>query len=97
MLLDNAPSHPSSTALQSEGGKVKTLFLPPNTTSLIQPMNQGVLDPYKKQYKHKLLSHIILENGSPHLSVLEILKNVTLKDAVYWISAAWNEASSDSL
>ena len=44
LLLDNAPSHPSSASLQSEDGKIKTLFLPPNTTSIIQPIDQGVLD-----------------------------------------------------
>ena len=97
LLVDNAPSHPSSATLHSEDGRVKTLFLPPNTTSVIQPMDQGVLDPCKKRYKRKLLSHIIMENESPHLSVPEILKKVTLKDVVYWISAAWNEASNDSL
>ena len=51
----------------------------------------------KKRYKRKLLSLIIMENESPDLSVPDILKKVTLKDVVYWISAAWNEGSSDSL
>ena len=34
LLLDNAPSHPSSTTLQSEDGKIKAMFLPPNTTAI---------------------------------------------------------------
>ena len=76
---------------------VKTLFLPPNTTSIIQPMYQGVLDPMKKRYKRKLLAHIIIENESSDLSVPDILRKVTMKDVVYWISAAWDEASNDSL
>ena len=45
LLLDNAPSHPSSASLVSEDGKVKTVFSPPNTTSVIQPMDQRVLEP----------------------------------------------------
>ena len=44
LLLDNAPSHPSADKLQSRDGKVTTLFLPPNTTSIIQPMDQGILE-----------------------------------------------------
>ena len=80
LLVDNAPSHPSSATLHSEDGKVKTLFLPSNTTSAIQPMDQGVLEPMKKWYKRKLLSLIIMENESPDLSVPDILKKVTLKD-----------------
>ena len=52
----------------------------------------------KKQYKHKLLSHIIMDIELPDLSVPDILKKITLKNVVYpWISAAWNEGSSDSL
>ena len=97
LLLDNAPSHPSSASLQSEDGKIKTLFLPPNTTSVIQPMDQGVLEPLKRRYKRKLLSLIILENASSDSSVPYLLKKVTMKDVVYWISASWNEASTDSL
>ena len=95
LLLDNAPSHPSSASLVSEDGKVKTVLLPPNTTSVIQPMDQGVLEPLKRQYKRKLLSHIIMENEDS--SVPELLKSVTMKDVVYWISEAWNEATNDSL
>jgi hypothetical protein len=56
LLVDNAPSHPSSSALCTEDGKTKTLFLSPNTTSVIQPMDRGVLEPMKKRYKCKLLS-----------------------------------------
>ena len=97
LLLDNAPSHPSSATLRSEDGKIKTLFLPPNTTSLIQPMDQAVLDPLKKRYKRRLLHHLIIENESSELSVPEILKTITLKDVVYWIAEAWSEASCDSL
>jgi len=97
LLLDNAPSHPSISSLQSDDGKIKVLFLPANTTSVIQPMDQGVLDPLKQRYKRKLLSHIIIENESSDLSVPDLLKKVTIKDAVYWVSAAWQEASNDSI
>ena len=97
LLLDNAPSHPSSETLQSDDGKIKTMFLPPNTTATIQPMDQAVLDPCKHRYKRKLLAHIILENESADKSVPEILKAITMKDVVYWTAAAWEEASIDSL
>ena len=97
LLIDNAPSHPSSAFLSSEDGMLKTVFLPANTTSVIQPMDQGVLGPLKRRYKHKLLLHIIMENENPDSSLPELLKMVTMKDVVYWISDAWNEASSDSL
>ena len=41
LVLDNAPAHPSEEKLVSHDGKIKVLYLPPNTTSVIQPMDQG--------------------------------------------------------
>ena len=43
LLIDNAPSHPATSKLESRDGKVTTIFLPPNTTSVIHPRDQGVL------------------------------------------------------
>ena len=51
LLLDNAPSHPASSTLVSADGNIKCLFLPPNVTSLVQPMDQGVLENLKRIYK----------------------------------------------
>ena len=39
LLLDNAPSHPNESVLQSSDACIKAMFLPPNTTALIQPMD----------------------------------------------------------
>jgi len=54
------------------------MYLPPNITAVIQPMDQGVLDPCKRRYKRKLLAHIILENESDKKSFPEILKDCLL-------------------
>ena len=51
LLLDNAPSHPSTDVLQSSDKSVTAMYLPANTTSLIQPMDQGVLETIKRHYK----------------------------------------------
>ena len=51
LLMDNAPSHPSTEELCSRDGLIKIMFLPANTTSLIQPMDQGVLYNLKRRYK----------------------------------------------
>jgi hypothetical protein len=39
LVLDNAPGHPAH--LDDFHPDVKVVFLPPNTTSLIQPMDRG--------------------------------------------------------
>ena len=42
-----------------EDPRFKVMFLPPNTTSLIQSMYQGVIAECKKLFRHKLLQKIL--------------------------------------
>lgn len=58
LLIDNAGAHPSLSQLKSRGVVVK--FLPPNTTSLIQPMDQGVIVSFKRFYRKNLLQEILI-------------------------------------
>lgn len=53
LILDNAPSHPAHLA--DLHPNVKVIFLPPNTTSLIQPMDQGVIAAFKLYYLRRPL------------------------------------------
>ncbi|KAI6661871.1 Jerky protein homolog-like [Oopsacas minuta] len=97
LLLDNAPAHPSVEKLNSEDGRVVAMFLPANTTSIIQPMDQGILEAMKRRYKKCLLRHLILEEHTLELSIPEILKLVTIRDAVYWAAQSWDDATRESL
>ncbi|GFV50166.1 MAU2 chromatid cohesion factor homolog [Trichonephila clavipes] len=45
LIVDSAASHP-----QLEHPNVQLVFLPPNTTSLIQPLDQGIIATFKKYY-----------------------------------------------
>ena len=55
LVLDNCSAHPNEDELVSEDQKIVAKFLPPNVTSLIQPMDQGVLESLKRCYRRKLL------------------------------------------
>lgn len=46
LLLDNAPTHPEVSQLTSADGNISCHFLPANTTSLIQPMDQSHREHY---------------------------------------------------
>ena len=48
LFSDNAPSHPSGTLKN-----VKVVFLPANTTSLLQPMDQGIIQTMKLKYRKR--------------------------------------------
>ncbi|GBL73751.1 hypothetical protein AVEN_230730-1 [Araneus ventricosus] len=49
LLIDNAPSHPEIEYLKS--GNIKAMFLPVNVTSLIQSMDQGVINDLKLNFE----------------------------------------------
>ena len=51
LLLDNAPAHPAENELIGLHGRIKVIYLPPNTTSIIQPMDQGVIEAAKRGYR----------------------------------------------
>ena len=44
-------AHPCEETLVSDDGKIYAKFLPANITSLIQPMDQGVLESMKRTYR----------------------------------------------
>ena len=101
LLMDNAPSHPSTQLLQSQDGNIKCLFLPPNTTSLIQPMDQGVLESTKRRYRKELLKKLLLADTSaeddPELTIVEFWKKLNIKDAMFMIAKAWNDIPESTL
>ncbi|XP_003742240.1 tigger transposable element-derived protein 1-like [Galendromus occidentalis] len=55
LLMDNAGGH----AQDLEYAGVRVEFLPPNTTSLIQPMDQGVIRAFKALYTRSVLQHLV--------------------------------------
>ena len=90
LLLDNAPAHPEAGSLMSDDGCIKAMFLPPNTTALIQPMDQGVLEALKRRYRRRLLHKLLLEDKDGQ-SMIEYAKSINLKDVVYMVASAWDD------
>lgn len=88
LLLDNAPSHPSEEELLK--GDIKAIFLPPNVTSLIQPMDQGVIEWLKRRYRRKYISSL-LEKSEGGFNIFELMKSFNIKDAIYTIADSWEE------
>ena len=58
--LDNAPAHPSEDILSSGDGKIKVLFIPPKTTSILQPMDQEVIRAIKRHYIRRYLDEVLV-------------------------------------
>ncbi|XP_046666442.1 jerky protein homolog [Homalodisca vitripennis] len=94
LLMDNAPSHPDASELVS--GDIKAAFLPPNVTSLIQPLDQGVLEAMKRHYRRRLLQ-VLLTWLDERITVTAALKKITVKDVSYWIASAWDDLPTELL
>jgi hypothetical protein len=79
LILDNAPAHPD---LSSKDGKIKCLALPPNTTALIQPVDQGIIMACRRLYRCKFLDEVMAvfedrmdeDNNTRQRSTLENIK-----------------------
>lgn len=91
LLLDNAPSHPDVNELKS--GDIKVMYLPPNVTAILQPMDQGVLENLKRNYRRSLLQEL-LQPINENNSLVSCLKKINLKDVAYWTTNAWNSVKS---
>lgn len=97
LLLDNCSAHhDGGTVLESDDGKIKTLFLPPNVTSLGQPMDQGVLHAVKKRYKKKLMLHLLLDDNDDVIFE-ERLKRISLLQIIHWLHQSWEEISPKTI
>ena len=69
------PSHPKHLELSN----IEVVFLPENTTSLIQPMDQGIVKNFKGHYRSKLHHRIINSMDlNPDLTLIEGQKQVSL-------------------
>uniref|UniRef100_A0A1X7VHH4 DDE-1 domain-containing protein n=1 Tax=Amphimedon queenslandica TaxID=400682 RepID=A0A1X7VHH4_AMPQE len=51
LIVDNCSAHPDTKDLVSEDGKIFPKFVPLKITALIEAMDQGVTQSFKKPYK----------------------------------------------
>jgi len=61
---------------------ISVMYFPANTTSLIQPMDQGVLQNLKLLYKQDLMK-FILDSIDKKLTLHDTLKKITIKEGIF--------------
>ncbi|XP_042229138.1 tigger transposable element-derived protein 1-like isoform X1 [Homarus americanus] len=101
LLMDNAPGHDPELAstLEARFDFVKVLFLPPNTTSVMQPMDQNVISNFKKLYMKMMFRRCYQATTTdPDLSLAQFWKTqYNILEAVKVIVSAWQEVSTQCL
>ncbi|XP_062609218.1 tigger transposable element-derived protein 4-like [Saccostrea cucullata] len=93
LFLDNAPSHPNIKL-----SNVELQFLPPNTTYKTQPMDMGIIQAMKLKFRKRQMKHMIKEmDKHPDICGTDILKQITILDAIYWVHSAWEEVQTSTI
>ncbi|XP_045541632.1 tigger transposable element-derived protein 4-like [Papilio machaon] len=90
LLVDNCPAHPNVTNLKS----ITLAFLPPNTTSVLQPMDQGIIRSLKTNFRKNLVLKMIncLDANEDNSST-----KITVLDAILMVNDAWNKMSQSTI
>ena len=92
LLLDNCAGHKVPANIQ-EDSYFKIMYLPPNTTSLIQPLDQGIFAKIKILYRHKILRRATTHIGG----VTEFHKYFSLKDCIDAVEQSWTEVTLENI
>ncbi|XP_028656937.1 tigger transposable element-derived protein 1-like [Erpetoichthys calabaricus] len=96
LLLDNAPAHPPNIDeyLEEEFDFIQVRYLPPNTTPLLQPMDQQVISNFKKLYTKALFRKCFDITNDTNLTLKEFWKNhFNILNCVHLIDNAWNQVT----
>ena len=80
LLLDNAPTHVATQPLSN----VKLHFLPPTTTSHLQPLDAGIIQAFKGHYRRHQLQHIVTSIDKSEDP------SIPLNAAIRWVKNAWD-------
>lgn len=98
LVMDNCSSHPKHLD-EIKYKNLNILYLPPNTTSLYQPLDQGIIQSLKTRYKTMILRECmeIIENFNTVTSLkvsngkggIRIGKSPTIADAIYYMTYSY--------
>ena len=82
-FIDNASSH----SKKLNHPNVKILYLPPNCTSLIQPLDQGVTRTFKMYYLRQFFETIFNRSeNDDSKTLLEVWKEIFILDYIQTVS-----------
>ena len=88
LVIDNCHAHPHIENLKA----IKLFFLPPNTTSLSQPMDQSVIRSLKVKYRTNVVGEIIRS-----LEKNKTLPKISLLHGMQMLVSAWNALTTETI
>ena len=99
LILDNFSGH----IVDYVPTNVELLFLPPNTTSHLQPLDGGIIKAFKAYFKRKQYAKAyqyigMIQNGRQNLmGPIEKIFEVDQLWAMKWVREAWKSVSTKTI
>ncbi|GLV46176.1 hypothetical protein CBL_02892 [Carabus blaptoides fortunei] len=93
LLVDNAPNHPRDLSHPN----VELTFLPPNTASLIQPLDQGIISTFKTHYIRMSLKWILEKIYCESIEEVEAWKHFSIVNCIEIIALSLKEIKPSTL
>ena len=91
LLVDNCTAHPHVSTLKN----IQLEFLSPNTTSLIQPMDQGIIKNlktlYRKELVHMTLAYLEETILNPSSTAIDVSSKISILQAVSFVAKSWGQ------
>jgi hypothetical protein len=96
LIIDNARGHPESVCFEDKNVKVE--FLSPNTTSLRQPLDQGIIRCVKAIYTLLVFDRIRAAlDADLNAQLMECWKSFTIADVIRFIKTAMDELRPETV
>ncbi|KAL3198602.1 hypothetical protein MRX96_014417 [Rhipicephalus microplus] len=89
LFVDNAPCHPPDTICL---WNTKMVFLPPNRTSRLQPLDAGIIKCVKQGYRKQLVQRRLAA-----MECREEEKKISVLEAMHMIASSWSAVSQTTI
>nr|AOE48153.1 CENP-B-like protein 1 [Locusta migratoria] len=89
LFLDQCPAHPK---VLPELKNLKVEFFPANATSVLQPMDQGVIKNIKHKFRHSLVLRLLQRIQSP-----ENMYKLSLLEAMSMLAMSWDSVKQETI
>ena len=94
LLVDNCTAHAVNVTLNH----IKLIFLPANTTSLLQSLDQGIIRLLKAHYRREIRVNVLEQiEDVKKVSVNNLAKITNLLEALHLLALSWKHVSEETI
>ena len=97
LLIDNAPVHLILDETREKLDSVEVKFLPPNTTTALQPCDAEIIHSFKCHYEHLFIQNWIDAYDNVQDGIVEVLADYNIFKALQNSAEAWSMVSSQTI